>query len=202
MLKMRTTLLANCALAISLAASLLAGCGKNEETKSKPQQGAQTNAAATNNPSAAAPATPAPTAAPAPPAAPAIASAEGDMPGFRAEVQELKRTSDGTVSLKFAIVNNSDNEVAFIYNFGDPDHQTKDYGAVGGVNLIDGAGKKKYFVVRDTEGNCVCSRSVSNIAVRSRAVLFAKFPGPPDDVQKISVVIPHFVPMDDVPISR
>ena len=30
----------------------------------------------------------------------------------------------------------------------------------------------------------------------------AKFPAPPDSVQKIGVVVPHFIPMDDVPISR
>ncbi len=68
--------------------------------------------------------------------------------------------------------------------------------------MIDAAGKKKYFVARDTEKTCVCSRSVPNIASKSRANLWAKFPAPPEDVQKITVVIPHFIPMDDVPIGR
>ena len=35
-----------------------------------------------------------------------------------------------------------------------------------------------------------------------RVNLWSKFPAPPEDVQKISVVVPHFGPMDDVPISR
>jgi hypothetical protein len=30
----------------------------------------------------------------------------------------------------------------------------------------------------------------------------AKFPAPPDDVQKIGAAIPHFLPLDDVPLSR
>ena len=68
--------------------------------------------------------------------------------------------------------------------------------------MIDAVGKKKYFVVRDTEGACLCSRDLSDIKPRNRANLFAKFPAPPEDVQKITVVIPHFIPMDDVPISR
>jgi hypothetical protein len=63
-------------------------------------------------------------------------------------------------------------------------------------------GKKKYFVVRDTENHCLCSRGVNDIDVKSRANLWAKFPAPPDDVQKIGVVIAHFSPLDDVPISR
>jgi hypothetical protein len=32
--------------------------------------------------------------------------------------------------------------------------------------------------------------------------LWAKFHAPPDGVQKIGVVVPHFIPTDDVPISR
>ena len=36
----------------------------------------------------------------------------------------------------------------------------------------------------------------------ARANLYAKFPAPPGDVEKITVEIPHFIPMDDVPISK
>jgi hypothetical protein len=32
--------------------------------------------------------------------------------------------------------------------------------------------------------------------------LWARFPAPPAGVQKVSVVIPHFLPIDDVPIGR
>jgi hypothetical protein len=67
---------------------------------------------------------------------------------------------------------------------------------------VDSAGKKKYFVVRDTENHCLCSRDVKDLSPGARTNLWAKFPAPPDDVQKISVVIPHFGPIDDAPISR
>jgi hypothetical protein len=43
---------------------------------------------------------------------------------------------------------------------------------------------------------------MSNIAAHTSVVLWAKFPAPPDSVTKIGVVMPHFVPMDDVPISQ
>ena len=134
---------------------------------------------------------------------PAIASTDGDNPGIRVEVQELKRTSGDTLSLKFAMINDSDKETGtFDYQFTDPEHSVKDFGGIGGVHLIDAVGKKKYFVVCDSENTCVCSQKVPSIKPGSRASLFAKFPAPPPDVQKISIVIPHFVPMDDVPISQ
>jgi hypothetical protein len=68
--------------------------------------------------------------------------------------------------------------------------------------LIDGTNKKKYFVMRDGDGACLCSRNVPAIATGSQAVLWAKFPVPPDDVQKITVEIPHFPPFEDVPLTR
>jgi hypothetical protein len=134
------------------------------------------------------------------PAGPVLASTDGDKPGIRVEVVELKRTSGETVNLKFTMINDSDKDMSFGYDFGEG--STTDISTIAGTHLIDAAGKKKYFVVRDTENACLCSRGLASIKPQTRANLFAKFPAPPDDVQKITVVIPHFTPMDDVPISR
>jgi len=131
---------------------------------------------------------------------PALATSDGDKPGIRIEVVELKRTSGNTVNLKFAMINDSDQDMGFGYDFGEG--STSDIGTVAGAHLVDAEGKKKYFVVRDTEGACLCSRGLNSIKPKTRANLWAKFPAPPDDVQKITVVIPHFTPMDDVPVSR
>jgi hypothetical protein len=144
----------------------------------------------------------APGGAPSAPSAAAIATADGETPGARVEITELKRSSDNTVTLKFVMVNDSSKALGFGYDYGDKDNSIKDFSSVGGVNLVDSAGKKKYFVVRDTESNCLCSHGLKDIPPASRANLWAKFPAPPDDVQKISIVIPHFGPLDDVPISR
>jgi hypothetical protein len=117
-------------------------------------------------------------------------------------VQELKRTSGGTVAMKFTITNGSDKAMGTGYNFADKDHEIIDHGSFGGVHLVDEAGKKKYFVVRDTDGKCVCSRGVNDLKPGGTANLWARFPAPPDNVAKITVIVPHFQPMDDVPISR
>ena len=148
-----------------------------------------------------------PTAAPASSAAPAtapagvVASTEGEKPGIRVEVTELKR-SPSALSLKFTIINGSEKGMGFNYDFGDPDHHIKDFDSVGGVSLVDAAGKKKYMVVRDSETACVCSRGLKDVPAGSRVNLWAKFPPPPEDVKRISIMIPHFPPMDDAPISQ
>jgi hypothetical protein len=128
------------------------------------------------------------------------ASADGEKPGSRVEVLELKRVSGGTVMLRFTLINDSDKQL----NFGNDLTQqgTNESGTVGGVYLIDPVGKKKYLVVRDSQNKCDCSQKFYNLDAKSRANLWARFPAPPDNVEKIGVMIPLFSPMDDVPISR
>jgi hypothetical protein len=175
------------------------GCAKTNDTNS---------ASSKKEPAAAVETTPQNGSAPTPggvssaPSAAVIATADGEKAGTRVDITELKRSSDNTVTLKFALVNDGSERVGFGYDYGDPQNSIKDFGSIGGVTLVDGANKKKYFVVRDTENTCLCSRDLKDISAKSRANVWAKFPAPPDDVQKISIVIPHFGPIDDVPISR
>jgi hypothetical protein len=182
---------------ISLAAALmLGGCSKKEATPAP--------AAASSVAPAQPPPTPV-TAAPAvPPASstPAVATADGETPGIKAEIQELKRNSGGTVTLKVTLVNASSKDLGFGYDFGDPDHHIKDFASVGGISMIDAVNKKKYLVARDSEDTCLCSRGLNGVSAGARLNVWAKFPAPPDDVQKINISIPHFSPADDVPISR
>lgn len=182
---------------LPLAIVLLGGCTKTEEANKAsnstasapaPQSPAKPSASTAVSPAAAS-------------SAPAIAEADGETPGTKVEVQELKRSSN-SLMLKIVIVNDSDKPLDFGYHFGDKANEIKDFATVGGITLVDAVGKKKYFVVRDTENACVCSSNLKDLAPKGRMNLWAKFPPPPDDVQKISVVIPHFTPMDDVPIGH
>jgi hypothetical protein len=146
---------------------------------------------------------PAPAPTPAAKTSSVIATTDGEYPDIRVEVTELKRAGGNTVTLKFTIINDSSEEMGFSYDFGEEGkYGTIDFNSVGGVNLVDAAGKKKYLVMRDSNGKCVCSRSLKGIEPGSRASLYAKFPAPPVDVEKITIEIPHFIPMDDVPISK
>jgi hypothetical protein len=192
-------------LVLLLSLMVVVSCAKKEPATTSqaaaPAPESTTSAATTS--SAAATASAAPSAPAAAASAPSgVASADGERPGTRVDVMELKRASGGTITLKMAFVNDSDKAIGFGYNFADPDHQIRDHGSIGAVQLVDPVGKKKYFVARDSEGKCVCSTQIPDVAPHSRVSLWAKFPAPPDDVQKISIVIPHFQPLDDVTISR
>jgi len=176
-----------------------------------------TQAAASPGPAAAAVSTPASAqATAAPPAAPTVASPEhalqpkGSRPvatadatisGIRVDVTELKRSSGGTLTLKFVIVNDSGRALTHAdIGIGTGSLMVSGY-AIDGVHLIDPVGKKKYFVAKDAAGGCVCSQ-FAMVPAGGRANHWAKFAAPPDGVERISVVIPFFAPLDDVPVTR
>lgn len=144
-------------------------------------------------------AAPAATAAQPQTAAPSvIASTDGEQSGVRAEVTELKRGSGGTVTLKFTLINDSDQPYPVGGRLGGLSYGYN----VSGVHLVDAVNKKKYQVILDAEKKCLCSDGLgSELDPKSRINVWAKLPAPPQDVQQVSVMIPHFIPMDDVPIS-
>lgn len=118
---------------------------------------------------------------------------EGERPGTKIVVKDVKRDDGGTVTLRFQM--SSDNEDAIAI-----------YQLVGGyldekVHLIDAANKKKYLIVEDSSGKCLCTEIKGDIAKDKPVNLWAKFPAPPATVQKITVVVSGFEPIESVPIT-
>jgi hypothetical protein len=128
-----------------------------------------------------------------------LGSAIGDVSGWRVEIVSLER-GGGMVTATLTLINESDEEMGFgSGQFGDPNKGP--HGNVGGIYLIDTQNRQKYLVVRDSDGYCLCSREVPGIEAGESGTIWARFPEPPADVAAVSVVVPHFVPMDDVPIA-
>jgi hypothetical protein len=131
-------------------------------------------------------------------AAEPVATTDGEAAGIRLEVQDLK-VANGVATLRFTVINQSDKDLNY-NTMRDPSNG--EGSTVDGIYLVDAANKKKYLVVKDADKHCLCSRNLEHVRPQSSANLWAKFPAPPDTVQKIGVVVPHFIPMDDVPIAR
>jgi hypothetical protein len=136
-------------------------------------------------------------AAPAPAVPAVLASADGQDAGVRVEITKLKRSSGDTVTLNYVLVNDTDADLNTYALMTAVDTHSSD-----GVALIDAAGKKKYLVVRDSDNHCLCSANIRDLKPKTRVNLWAKFPAPPANVQTVTVDIPHFQPMDDVPLGQ
>ncbi|WP_432010554.1 hypothetical protein ABVG11_14165 [Streptomyces sp. HD1123-B1] len=62
--------------------------------------------------------------------------------------------------------------------------------SLSGASLVDEAGKKRYLVLRDTDGQCLCTTGLSGIKPNESRPVFAQFPAPPKDVKEVDFQIP------------
>ncbi|MFD5181459.1 hypothetical protein ACFWMQ_02175 [Streptomyces sp. NPDC058372] len=60
----------------------------------------------------------------------------------------------------------------------------KNGGSMAGASLVDAAGKKKYLVLRDTSGRCLCTKFEGGIERGKTVDWFAQFPSPPSEITK------------------
>ena len=126
-------------------------------------------------------------------------TAESSTPGYRAEAVELKRDGSGGVTLTLKIYNDADKK-------GDLSCELRAEGGeackqITGVYLIDGVNKKRHLVMRDADGKCICTDTLSNVDPKGSVTVWAKFPEPPNEVSKMTVIVPLFLPLDGVPVT-
>ncbi|MFF0741295.1 hypothetical protein ACFYVL_12940 [Streptomyces sp. NPDC004111] len=57
--------------------------------------------------------------------------------------------------------------------------------SVAGAYLLDKAGKKKYLILRDTEGRCLCTKFNLGFSAGEERTFFAQFPAPPAGTTKV-----------------
>ncbi|MEV3861132.1 hypothetical protein AB0J38_43345 [Streptomyces sp. NPDC050095] len=70
---------------------------------------------------------------------------------------------------------------------GDERELSKNGASLAGASLIDETGKKKYLVLRDTEGRCLCTKfEGGGVAAGQSASWYAQFPAPPAGTTKVT----------------
>ncbi|MFF3977418.1 hypothetical protein [Streptomyces sp. NPDC001828] len=72
--------------------------------------------------------------------------------------------------------------------------------SVAGATLIDKVGKKRYYVLRDTGGKCLCTMGIVGVKAGQTVPFFAQFPAPPTGTKDVDFQLPTF-PTMTVPVS-
>jgi len=138
-----------------------------------------------------------------------LATVEGTSPFAELEIIDLRRVGD-SVTLEFAIITDDFEDIATVVDiFAAPEDQ---FGAdgigitsdrrnhVSGVTLVDHVNRKRHLVLRDTTGSCLCTDFGGSADPMTRYVHSAQFPAPPDDVDTMTVQVPLFPAVDNVPL--
>ncbi|MGW2226573.1 hypothetical protein [Streptomyces formicae] len=68
---------------------------------------------------------------------------------------------------------------------GEERELNKNGSSVAGASLIDNEGRKKYLVLRDTEGRCLCTKFTGGVKPSQTVDWYAQFPAPPEGTNKV-----------------
>ncbi|MCM2421323.1 hypothetical protein LNW72_25365 [Streptomyces sp. RKAG293] len=66
--------------------------------------------------------------------------------------------------------------------------------SLAGAVLVDQVGKKRYYVLRDTEGKCLCTMGLNLIQPKETRPIFAQFPAPPTATTSVEFQLPTMPP--------
>ena len=147
--------------------------------------------------------------APEPPAeGEVVGRANGSFVKFFIELTELRRTSPEVVTAKFRIAVPADAGDNFQVSdrlASEEDGFENGQDRVSGATITDETGGKRYFVLTDSDGGCLCTENIAGdgfIDEGTSVDLYAKFPAPPEDVTEVSFQVPTFQSIDGAQISE
>ncbi|RPF35938.1 hypothetical protein [Streptomyces sp. TLI_185] len=108
-----------------------------------------------------------------------ITSAQRDSGGFVTVNGNLKNDGAKTIVVPAAL---SGNETEI----------TRNGRSLGGATLVDSKGKKRYYVLRDTDGRPLTTTGFSTVKAGESLAVFMQFPSPPTDTSEVSFQLPGF----------
>ncbi len=77
---------------------------------------------------------------------------------------------------------------------GDEKELSENAASMAGAYLVDKVGKKKYLVLRDTDGRCLCTKFTGGFQPGGEKTFFAQFPAPPATSAKVDFQIADMPP--------
>ncbi len=64
--------------------------------------------------------------------------------------------------------------------------------SLGGATLVDSKGKKRYYVLRDTDGRPLTTTGLGNMDAGQTLPVFMQFPAPPANTTEVTLQLPTF----------
>ncbi|WP_320783917.1 hypothetical protein [Streptomyces sp. CRN 30] len=108
-----------------------------------------------------------------------ITSAERDSGGFVTVSGAMKNDGEKTVNVPAQL---SGNETEIIRNGS----------SLGGASLVDSKSKKRYYVLRDTDGRPLTTTNFPAMKPGESVPVFMQFPAPPADSTDVTFQLPMF----------
>ena len=109
-------------------------------------------------------------------------------------ISSVVRDKDGFVTVQGSITNNGSSSFDAVAWRGQETALVRSGPSVAGAVLVDEAGKKRYYVLRDTDGRCLCTMGLVGIRPKETRPFFAQFPAPPQATTEVEFDLPTMPP--------
>lgn len=113
--------------------------------------------------------------------------------GFVLTLNSAKRDSGGFVTVNGQIKNTGDRTKNISSALSGNETEVLRHGrSLGGATLVDAEGKKRYYVLRDTEGRPLTTTGMRAMKPGETIPVFMQFPAPPEGTTEVSFQLPTF----------
>ncbi|UZI29049.1 hypothetical protein [Streptomyces sp. VB1] len=119
--------------------------------------------------------------------------AEVRSSGLVMTIHHVQRDAGGFVTLQASITNEgteSRNTTAWAGT--ESALLAKNPNSVAGATLVDKIGKKRYYILRDTESRCLCTTGIPPLLAGKTTSVFMQFPAPPSTTTEVDFTLPTF----------
>ncbi|MEU1087895.1 hypothetical protein ABZ401_13875 [Streptomyces sp. NPDC005892] len=124
---------------------------------------------------------------------PSVQLAEARGSGLTLIINQVKRDTGGFLTVQGEIKNVSDRTQNTSGWAGtETSISGNNSNSVAGATLVDQAGKKRYYVLRDTESRCLCTTGISPLSEGESTPIFMQFPAPPATTTEVDFTLPTF----------
>lgn len=121
-----------------------------------------------------------------------LAQVRGDK-GMLLVINQVLRDSGGFVTVQGELTNKGDvpvNPSAWVGT--EINIVNRNLNSVAGATLVDKTGKKRYYILRDTDGRCLCTSDMSAVQPGKSTPVFMQFPAPPSTTTEVDFTLPTF----------
>ncbi|WP_343235011.1 hypothetical protein [Streptomyces sp. SID10853] len=107
-------------------------------------------------------------------------------------IDSVQRYDGGVVTVRGEMRNDGKTALNTDHWTGGNDLSLKNGYSSSGATLADLKGKKRYYPLRDTQGNCLCNQFHTVFQPGDTAAVFVQFPAPPEGTTEVDFAMPTF----------
>ncbi|MFJ8084188.1 hypothetical protein ACIQ6Y_26675 [Streptomyces sp. NPDC096205] len=113
--------------------------------------------------------------------------------GLLLRIQTAARDSGGFVTVTGELKNDGDDAARVsVRAAGDETEIIRHGSSLGGATLVDSTGKKRYYVLRDTDGRPLTTTGMPRLEAGASIPVFMQFPAPPTNTTEVTFQLPTF----------